>query len=168
MQKALLIIDWEKEWIDPSSEYYIGSNLSTETERMNQLISKCREQGYKMIFIKHIEPEGEAFITNHTSTEFIDGLDVRLDDTIITKNRISSFYKTDLEKNLEGVTSVIIAGILTNLCVRSAVQDAYDRDLQVTIVSDCCISFDQATQDFTLKDLKVTRPEIEVVSLEEI
>lgn len=168
MQKALLIIDWEKEWIDPSSDYYIGSDLSTETERMNQLISKCRANNTKIIFIKHVEPEGEVFNVDQPSTEFIDGLGIQSEDTIITKNKISSFYKTELDTKLEGVAEVIVAGILTNLCVRSAVHDAYDRDLHVTLVSDCCIAFDQETQDFTLKDLKATRPEIEVVSLEEI
>lgn len=165
--KALLIIDWENEWINPDSEYYIGSDLSAETENMNKLIAYSKGIGIKVIFIKHIELEGEAFNGNNTSTDLIKGLDVSEDDVVVEKNKISSFYKTRLEDELEEIDGIIIAGILTNLCVRSAVQDAYDRDYGVTIVKDCSVSFDQDTQDFTLKDLQETRPEVEIVNLEE-
>lgn len=132
------------------------------------MIAFARNNQYKVIFIKHIEPEGESFKPNDNSTEFIETLDVRNEDKVIEKNRISAFYNTNLEAELSGVKSLIIAGILTNLCVRSAVQDAYDRDFDITIVKDCCIAFDQETQEFTLKDLKDTRPEIEIESLDEV
>lgn len=167
MSKALLIIDWEKEWINPNSEYYIGSSISTETESINKLIQYARSNDYKVIFVKHVEPEGDAFKDNDTSTDFIDGLDVKETDVVIKKNKISSFYQTSLDDELKGIEGLIVAGILTNLCVRSAVQDAYDRDFAITIVKDCCVAFDNETQEFTLKDLKDTRPEIEIVTLDE-
>ena len=67
-----------------------------------------------------------------------------------------------------GIEELLIAGILTNLCVRSAVQDAYDRDYKISIVSDCCVSFTKETQEFTLRDLKETRPEINITKLEKL
>ena len=66
-----------------------------------------------------------------------------------------------------GINEIVVAGILTNLCVRSLVQDAYDRDFKITVVKDCCVSFNQVTQDFTFKDLKETREDIEFVNLNE-
>ena len=60
-----------------------------------------------------------------------------------------------------------VGGILTNLCVRSLVSDAYDRGFAITIVEDCCTAFDETTHNFTLKDLKTTREEIEIVKLKE-
>ena len=62
---------------------------------------------------------------------------------------------------------MVISGILTNLCVRSLAQDAYDRDYKITIIKDCCQAFNQETHEFTLKDLKVTREEIEIVNSKE-
>jgi nicotinamidase-related amidase len=62
---------------------------------------------------------------------------------------------------------IIVAGILTNLCVRSLVPDAYDRNFDVTIINDCCIAFTKEIHEFTLKDLKETRPEIQIEKLDE-
>lgn len=168
MSKALLIIDWEKEWINPNSEYYIGSNLATETESINKVIQYARANDYKVLFVKHVESEGDAFKDNDSSTDFIDRLEVKETDVVIKKNKISSFYQTSLEDELKGIEGLIVAGILTNLCVRSAVQDAYDRDFAITMVRDCCVAFDSETQEFTLKDLKETRPEIELVTLDKL
>jgi len=86
---------------------------------------------------------------------------------LIKKNKISPFFKTDLDKHLEGIDDIVIAGILTNLCVRSLAQDAYDRDFKITIIKDCCRAFDVETHEFTIKDLKATREEIEFLNLNE-
>jgi len=86
---------------------------------------------------------------------------------LITKNKISPFYKTNLDKVLRGINKIVICGILTNLCVRSLVQDAYDRNFEIKVIKDCCVSFDDETQEFTFKDLKATREEIEFLNLDE-
>lgn len=52
-------------------------------------------------------------------------------------------------------------------CVRSTIEDAYDRDFEITVIKDCCISFDEEIQNFTLKDLKETREEIRFLYLDE-
>lgn len=61
---------------------------------------------------------------------------------------------------------MVVAGILTNLWVRSFIHDAYDRDSQITVIKDCCVAFDKDTQDFTFKDLKATREEVELIDLD--
>jgi hypothetical protein len=37
----------------------------------------------------------------------------------------------------------------------------------VTIINDCCIAFTKEIHEFTLKDLKETRPEIQIEKLDE-
>jgi len=86
---------------------------------------------------------------------------------LITKYKISPFYRTTLQQELTGIKEIVVAGILANLCVRSLVQDAYDRDFAITVIKDCCVSLDQETQDFTFKDLKATREEIAFLDLDE-
>ena len=162
--KALIIVDYQKEWMDKSSQYFVG-DISSAIAETNQLIEYCRKKGYKIIFTKHIEPDSEkAFSEQSDNTNIIDDIKKQDSDTLITKYRISPFFNTTLDKELKGVEEIVVAGILTNLCVRSTVQDAYDRDFDITVIKDCCVAFDEETQNFTFKDLKATREEIEFLN----
>ena len=165
--KALIIVDFEKEWTDKSSDYFVG-DISDLIGRTNKLIDFCRKNDYKIIFTTHIEKDSdEAFAENSENVEIIDEVNKQDYDVLIKKNKISPFFKTDLDKHLEGIDEIVIAGILTNLCVRSLAQDAYYRDFKITIIKDCCRAFDVETHEFTLKDLKATREEIEFLNLNE-
>lgn len=167
MKNALILIDFENEWIDPNSDYYVG-DIKELIERTKRLINYCREKNYKIIFTRHIELESDgAFREGTKNVEVISGLKREETDVVITKNKISPFYQTDLDKQLEGVEEVVVCGILTNLCVRSFVEEAYDRDFEITVIKDCCVAFDNETQEFTFKDLKATREEIEFVNIKE-
>ncbi|MFH1787560.1 MAG: isochorismatase family cysteine hydrolase [archaeon] len=129
--KALILVDFEKEWVDSNSDYFVG-DISDVIEKTNNLIDFCRKNNYKIIFIQHIEKDSnEAFVKDSENIELIDNLHKEHSDVIITKNKISSFFKTNLEKELEGIQEVIICGILTNLCVRSLIEDSYDRSLRL-------------------------------------
>jgi nicotinamidase-related amidase len=165
VSKALILVDFEKEWIDKSSDYFVG-DISQLIIKTNKLIDFCRKNDYKIIFTRHVEKDSEeAFAPNSKNVEIIDEINKKDSDVLITKNKISPFYQTDLEKHLEGIDEIVICGILTNLCVRSLAQDAYDRDFEIKIIKDCCRAFDEETHDFTIKDLKATREEIEFLNL---
>ena len=165
--KALILVDFEKEWTDENSEYFVG-DITKLIENTNKLIDFCRKNNCKIIFVAHIEKGSDgAFAPNSKSVEIIDELNKQSSDILITKNRISPFYNTDLEQYLEGIDEIIIAGILTNLCVRSLTQDAYDRNFKIILIKDCCQAFDEETHNFTIKDLKETREEIEFVDVDE-
>ncbi|MFA5796403.1 MAG: isochorismatase family cysteine hydrolase [Candidatus Woesearchaeota archaeon] len=164
---ALILVDLEQEWLTQGSDYY-AKDLTKTIPKINQLIDDCRAKGYKIVFIRHVE-EGskDIFAEGMKRSEIIKELHRKPSDTVMTKYKISSFYKTILEKELKGIKKIIISGILTNLCVRSLAQDAYDREFEITIISDCCVAFDQKTHEFTLQDLKKTREEIEIMKIRE-
>ncbi len=167
MDKALILVDFENEWIDKDSDYYVG-DISEVIGRTNKLIDFCREKNYKIIFIRHVEEDSdEAFAEGTDNVEIINDIDMAEKDILITKYKISPFYKTNLEEELEGVREIVVCGILTNLCVRSLVQDAYDRDFEIKVIKDCCVAFDEDTHNFTIKDLKETREEIDFMDLDE-
>jgi len=90
-------------------------------------------------------------------------------DILIKKNKISPFFKTQLESKLKELKAdkLVVTGILTNLCVRSLVSDAYDRDYEIKVITDTCVAFDEETHNFTIKDLKETREEIHFLTSEE-
>jgi len=165
--KALILVDYENEWTNKNSDYYVG-DISEVIKKTNMLIDYCRKKGYKIIFTTHIEKESDdAFSENSENVRIITELHKKEPDILIKKNKISPFYKTNLENELKGIKEIIIAGILTNLCVRSLAEEAYDREFLITVIKDCCISLDKETQDFTFKDLKTTREEINFLNLKE-
>jgi biuret amidohydrolase len=160
--QALILVDLQKEWTDPNSEYYI-SDLKGFVKNINKLIDFFRKQNSRIIFIRHIEESGIAF--REKNTQIIKSVNKEPADAEIIKHRIDSFYKTNLKDILTGIKEVVIGGILTNLCVRSLIEGAYDRDFKITVIKDCCITYDEKTQDFTFADLKNTRDEIRFTNL---
>lgn len=167
MTKALIVVDWQEEWRTEESEEFVG-DLKEETARAKNLIDYCRENGIPVIFTRHVDPESEDAFSGPRA-EIMPELEVG-SSKVVTKNRISPLYGTDLENILKELKAeeVIVAGILTNLCVRSLVSDLYDRDYGITVVKDCCVTYKPEVQRFTFEDLKETRPEINFINLEEL
>ena len=162
--KALILIDFENEWANEKSDDYLGE-LSGLIRKTNNLIDFCRNKNYKIIFTRHVENGNWSEKSN--GSKIIGEIHLKKNDKIIKKNRISPFYKTSLEKELNGIKEIVVCGILTNLCVRSLVQDAYDRGFKITVIKDCCKTYNQKTHIFTINDLKATRREIDFLNLKE-
>lgn len=161
--KALILVDIQNEWADNKSSYFVDVDWKKYLQKINDLINKARENEWKIIFTMHIELDSVEFSEESENVKLLNGLNVKDGDVIVTKHKISPFYRTTLEAELNGVDEIFTAGILTNLCVRSLVSDAYDREYKITIVKNCCLAMDEETNEWTLKDLKVTRPEINII-----
>jgi nicotinamidase-related amidase len=162
--RALILVDFENEWTNPDSDYYVG-DINGVIDRMKNVLAFCRKNDYRIIYTRHVEKdEGYGFEESSDGSKLLDALAPKKGDIVVTKYRISPFYQTDLDKHIDDVDEIVITGILTNLCVRSLAEGAYDREKAITILDDCCVAFDEQTHEFTLKDLKATREEIEIVS----
>jgi len=158
---ALILVDFQIEYSTKQSDYYIGSSEKL-IERVNKIIDGSRSKGYKIIFIQHVEKAGEYFVGKRA--EIWSKLNWEEKDPIIVKHQISSFYQTELEKELVGVKNILVAGLLTNLCVRMLVEEAYDRGFNITLITDCCAALTEEIQEFTVEDLHITREEIKFVT----
>ena len=60
-------------------------------------------------------------------------------DAVIDKNRYDAFLNTPLEQTLRAldVTSVVVTGTVTSICVESTVRSGYMRDFDMLVASDC-------------------------------
>ena len=78
----------------------------------------------------------------------------RSTDTLI-KKRYSAFFETPLEALFDTLqpATLVIAGINTHACVRTTVIDAYQRDDDVIVASDCIGSYDAEHHDVTVRYL---------------
>jgi nicotinamidase-related amidase len=62
----------------------------------------------------------------------------------ISKRRYSCFFATDLEILLRGlkVDTVVLMGMMTNVCVHYTAADAHHRDYHFHVIEDCCAGSD--------------------------
>lgn len=78
------------------------------------------------------------------------------DDHWISKPQRSGFYGTPLGSLLLSleVSSVIVAGVTTDICVLFTAHDAYMRGYSVNVPSDCCTAVEDAHHDQALRFMK--------------
>ncbi len=161
---ALVLIGLQELRRDKKSDYY-RRNMDGVIDRACYLIQYAREMDYKIIFIRHIEKEW-PFSDKDPFSQIIEDLCPQPEDVIIKKNKISCFYKTWLEEELQWIKNIVFAWIPTNLCVRMFAEEAYDREYNLAMIEDICQTYNDKLQDFTLDDLNESRPDLDIVRLE--
>jgi ureidoacrylate peracid hydrolase len=87
--------------------------------------------------------------------EIIDDLGARDDEIHIIKRRYSAFFQTDLDMTLKDmlVDQIVVFGVVTNICVRSTVHDAFFNGYEVVVPSDCCAATGPREQESSLYDI---------------
>lgn len=92
------------------------------------------------------------------NTEIIDELAPHSGDVVIAKHRYSGFFETDLDDVLRsrGITSLIFTGCTTSVCVESTLRDAFYRDYQCLLLTDCCAEAIGSDQQRTNHDASLT------------
>lgn len=87
--------------------------------------------------------------------EILPELDLQPIDKTIVKKRYSAFFGTDLEATLQQIRPdlLVVCGINTHACVRTTVIDAYQRDYDVIVATDCIASYDEAHHSITTRYL---------------
>ena len=85
----------------------------------------------------------------------IEAMNVTPGELRIAKRRYSGFFGTDLDLRLRewGVQQVVVTGVVTNICVRSTVHDAYFLGYDVFVPEDCVSATSDREQASSLYDI---------------
>jgi ureidoacrylate peracid hydrolase len=72
------------------------------------------------------------------SGEFFGDVQPQPDDAVVVKHRYSAFHNTDLETILRanGIRTIVITGVVTNVCVETTAREGYVRDYYVVVPED--------------------------------
>jgi len=86
----------------------------------------------------------------------VERLKPEANDYFVLKPKHSGFFSTTLDILLEylGVEKVILAGIATNICVLFTANDAYMRDFQLAVPSDCVASNSEEENRYALEQIR--------------
>lgn len=162
---ALVLIGIQELRRERKSDYCLR-NMEPLIERASYLVQYAREMGYKIIFVQHHEKEG-PFSPEDELSNFVEELYVQEGDIIIKKEKISAFLWSNLDKELSWIENIVVGGIPTNLCVRMFIEEAYDRGFNIVLIEDICQTYNDKLQDFTLDDLNESRPDLDIVRLDQ-
>ena len=130
------------------------------------VIDSAREAGAPVVFIvdthrRNMRREREfAKRTPHCiegewGCQVIDDLAPGADDIYVVKRRYSGFFNTDLDLTLKdmAIDTLIVMGVVTNICVRSTVHDAFFHGYQVVVPEDCVAATGPREQESSLYDI---------------
>ena len=74
---------------------------------------------------------------------------------MVTKHRYSGFHNTDLDTILRahGIRTIILTGVVTNVCVETTAREGFVRDYYVLLVDDGAAAYLREDHEMTLKNI---------------
>lgn len=144
MSTALLLIDIQNDYFPGGAMDLVGSPEAAA--KASDILALFRERDLPVFHIRHESlHEGATFFLPGTSGADIQGYVLPLgDEIVITKNYPNSFRETDLLERLKaaGVTKLLVAGMMTHMCVDAGVRAAVDFGFECAVLSDACATRD--------------------------
>lgn len=146
---ALLVIDMQRYFLEEREHGYCCGGVAV-IPNVQKLIGRFRDKGRQIIFTRHVHKKdgsdlgilgrwwSEMPVDGTPEAEIDPRIGLKSGDIVLAKNRYSAFFNTNLDGILKsfGVSDVVIAGIMTNICCESTARDAFFRDYMVRFVAD--------------------------------
>lgn len=152
---------------DEKYGWFFNTLAESAIPNMQLLQSACRAAGIEVLYttIENLTRDGRDRSLDYKisgldvpkgswDAKVIDAIAPLEDEIVIPKTSSSVFISTNIDyvlRNL-GVRSLIIAGLLTDQCIDSAVRDACDLGYLVTTVTDSCATLSQERHDWSLRN----------------
>jgi ureidoacrylate peracid hydrolase len=167
---ALVVIDVQNDFALPQGVCgRVGDDISPVAPmvaRLKALIESARKAGVLIVFVRTIYDEpvlsptlaeqylrrgypNSICLTGTPGAEFYGGIGPQNapNEILVTKHRYSAFWGSSIDRVLRtnGIRTVVLTGIATEVCVESTARDAFFRDYQVVVPEDCvgCYSEDR-------------------------
>ena len=134
-------------------------------ERVAELKERCRQAEIPVVYVNDNYGRWRSdlnTLVDHCLQDDVRGrilaerLQPHEDDYFVLKPKHSGFYSTTLDTLLQylRVNTLIIAGIAGNICVLFTANDAYMRDFELVVPSDCCASNDAESNQHALEQMR--------------
>jgi ureidoacrylate peracid hydrolase len=172
---ALVVVDMQHYFM--TAPYASACPIAQEiVPNVNRLAAAVRAAGGKVVWIQNhtpweslaswrthqersLEPRRmarmEAMQKDHHGFRLWPTLDVRPDDLRVIKRRFSAFIQgsSDIELVLKdnGIRSIVVTGVATNVCCESTARDAMMLNFRTMMVSDGCAAQTDAEHAATLR-----------------
>ncbi len=161
-QTALLVIDMLNDFLDGRGAMPLDGG-EVLYEPLTMLIDAARGTGSAVIWVCDEHPEHDREFDKRAThclagswgSQIVPALEPRPEEHRVAKRRYSGFFETDLDLRLRelGIRHVVVVGVVTNICVRSTVHDAFFRDYDIIVPRECVMATSEREQESTLYDI---------------
>lgn len=179
---ALLLVDVQNYNARPDGGEYKGMSQPGRNDRygyffqvmnktcvpnIQRLAAACRKRSIEVMYtvIEAMTQDGRDMSLDYKisglfvprgswDAKVLDAIAPEGDEMVFPKTSSSVFISTNIDyvlRNL-GVRSLIIAGVLTDQCIDSAVRDACDLGYLVTVPVDACATLTQERHEWSLRN----------------
>ncbi|MEO8652807.1 MAG: cysteine hydrolase family protein [Ramlibacter sp.] len=136
----MLIVDIQNDYLPGGAMELEGSLLAGA--KAGQLLQAFRHKSKPVIHIQHVStrPGATFFLPNTKGVEIHDSVAPQPGETVIQKHYPNSFRETQLLEHLKQlrVTELVIAGMMTQMCIDTTTRAAADLGFQCFLAHDAC------------------------------
>ena len=137
---ALLIIDIQNDYFPGGAMELEGAEAAAA--RAARAAARFRERGQPIVHVRHLStrPGATFFLPGTRGAEIHEAVKPASGETVVEKNFPNSFRNTNLAETLErlGAKNLVVAGMMTHMCVDASVRHAADLGYKVTLLGDAC------------------------------
>ena len=137
---ALVIIDIQNDYFPGGAMELEGADAAAE--KAAQALQGFRQRGVPVIHVRHtsVRPGSTFFLPGTKGAEIHASVKPAAGETVIEKNFPNAFRGTNLEQRVRalGASNLVIAGMMTHMCVDASVRHAADQGFKVTLLGDAC------------------------------
>lgn len=159
---AVVVVDMLNDFFKPGGAMVLeGGDVLYEPHR--RLLAAARAAGVPVIWMNQTLPPDDSLFKKRVvhclqgswGCQVVDDLPVEAGDIVIPKRRYSSFFQTTLDLTLRerDIRTIIVTGVVTNICVRSTVHDGFFLGYHVVVPEDCVMATSPEAQVVTLYDI---------------
>lgn len=174
---ALVLVDMIRGFTDPGCP--LGSACESVVEANRQLLAAFRTAGLPVFFttvVYHEASQAAVFrqripalnlLTPDSNWVQVDpALSPQPDEVLIEKRWASSFFGTDLAKQLRaaGADSLVVTGLTTSGCVRATVVDGLQHDFPVVVPREAVGDRNTEAHEANLFDLHAKYADVQTLA----
>ncbi|HNY65483.1 MAG TPA: cysteine hydrolase family protein [Deltaproteobacteria bacterium] len=153
MNTALLIVDIQKDYFPGGKMELQGSIEASGHARA--LLAHFRATGLPVVHIQHVSLRQGAtfFLPDTEGVEIHEAVSPVEGEAVFRKHFPNSFRETGLLEHLKalGTGGLVIAGMMTHMCIDATTRAAWDLGFACTVVHDACATKDLAFGGLTVQ-----------------
>lgn len=136
--------------IDVQDDYFPGGKFplphaAAAGERAAALLETARGRGVPVVHVQHQDPDPDSFLAAGTDgARLHENVTPAEGEPVVEKQAPNAFLGTTLTDDLDaiGAKRLIVAGMMSNMCVDATVRAALDAGFAVTVAHDACAAAD--------------------------